>query len=83
MSEVGLVSEKPQCKQDEKWPLTLGLRNERSARGGGRGERGSRTHCASVPADRLVPPRGPAVAGSSEFLRKAGKRDDYVHTFNV
>lgn len=49
--------------------------------GGGSGEAGH--SCASVPADRLVPPRGPAVAGSSEFLRKAGKRDDYVHTLNV
>lgn len=35
VSEVGLVSEKPQCKQDEKWPLTLRLRNEKGFLSGG------------------------------------------------
>ena len=43
MSEVGLVAEKPPCKQDEKWPWMLSLRKgEARGKGGDWGELESR-----------------------------------------
>ena len=68
---MGLVSKKPHCKQDEKWPLMLDLRKGQArGSGGGYGEWGAGgTSFASGPANSFVHRQGCSLARCSDFLK--------------